>query len=79
MLDKPRTPASTLRKAREIGLEARLEHVYEGNIPGEEGENTFCSSCGKKIIDRSGFFLRDMRMKEGKCDFCGEVLPGIWE
>ncbi len=79
MLDKPRTPVSTLRRAREIGLEAGLQFVYVGNIPGEEGENTFCPACGRKVIDRSGFSLRDVRVKEGKCDFCGENLPGIWK
>ena len=79
MLDKPRTPASTLRKARKIGLDAGLQYVYQGNIPGEEGENTFCAGCGRKVIDRSGFFLRDILLKEGKCGFCGEELPGVWK
>ena len=78
MLDRPRTPAATLRRAREIGFEEGLHYVYVGNIPGEEGESTFCPACSAKVIDRGGYFLRAMRVRDGSCDFCGEKLPGIW-
>jgi pyruvate formate lyase activating enzyme len=40
LLDVKPTPTESLRKAREIGLKAGLRYVYEGNIPGEGGENT---------------------------------------
>ncbi len=43
MMDRDSTPVATLRKAREIGLAEGLYYVYEGNIPGEGGENTYCS------------------------------------
>ena len=79
MLGRPKTPAATLRRAREIGFESGLRYVYVGNIPGEQGESTFCPGCGGKVIDRSGFFLRDVRVKDGRCEFCGERLPGIWK
>lgn len=78
MLDRPRTSVASLQRARDIGLEAGLRHVYVGNSSGEEGESTLCPACSRKVIDRSGFYLRDMRLKEGHCDFCGEKLPGIW-
>src|SRR5512136_2311591 len=42
MTDRPPTPASTLARARQIGLEAGLRYVYEGNVPGRGGENTCC-------------------------------------
>ena len=41
MLDRPPTPVATLRHARDIGFEAGLQYVYEGNVPGEGGENTY--------------------------------------
>ncbi|MBN1141204.1 MAG: AmmeMemoRadiSam system radical SAM enzyme [Deltaproteobacteria bacterium] len=78
MLDRPRTPAATLRRARELGLGAGLQFVYEGNLAGEEGEHTFCPGCGEKVIERSGFSLRKVRLSAGKCGFCGQVLAGIW-
>jgi len=42
MMDRDPAPVATLRKAREIGLAEGLHYVYEGNIPGEGGENTYC-------------------------------------
>jgi pyruvate formate lyase activating enzyme len=45
----PPTPVSTLEKARNTALSSGLEYVYIGNIPGHEGEHTFCPKCKKKF------------------------------
>ncbi|HFE53087.1 MAG TPA: AmmeMemoRadiSam system radical SAM enzyme, partial [Bacteroidetes bacterium] len=42
MTDVPATPISVLKRAREIGLEEGLRYVYSGNVPGDEGEHTYC-------------------------------------
>jgi pyruvate formate lyase activating enzyme len=78
LLDSPPTPVSTLRKARRIGLEAGLKYVYEGNIPGEGGENTLCPGCGKTIVERHGFRLLGVHLTSGCCGFCGAPVAGIW-
>lgn len=77
LFDKPRTPLITLRKAREIGLKAGLKYVYEGNVPGAGGENTLCPSCGALLIERIGFSLTHIRMKDSKCEKCGVRIDGI--
>jgi pyruvate formate lyase activating enzyme len=77
LLDRPRTPVKTLRMAREIGLEAGLKYVYEGNIPGEGCENTYCPSCGELMIERFGFTLRIVNMKNSACPKCGTVIAGV--
>lgn len=77
LVDKPRTPVSILRKARQIGLEAGLKYVYEGNVPGEGGENTYCPSCGQLLIERYGFTLMSVNMKDSKCTKCGTRIDGI--
>jgi len=74
----PPTPVSTLEKVRTLALSAGLEYVYIGNIPGHEAENTFCPSCKKMIIQRTGYMVREVNMKAGKCKFCGKPIPGIW-
>jgi len=74
----PPTPVSTLEKARAIALSAGLEYVYIGNVPGHEGENTFCPNCHKKIIQRIGFMVGEMHLNKGKCGYCGKPIPGIW-
>ncbi len=77
LLDRPRTPVSTLRKAREIGLKAGLRYVYEGNVPGEGGESTYCPSCGEVLIERFGFSLTRVEMKDGRCRKCGAAIDGV--
>jgi pyruvate formate lyase activating enzyme len=74
----PPTPVSTVEKARAVALSSGLEYVYIGNIPGHEGENTFCPKCKKVIIQRTGYMVGEIHMKRGKCGYCGKPIPGIW-
>ena len=74
----PPTPVSTVEKARAVALSSGLEYVYIGNIPGHEGENTFCPKCKKVIIQRTGYMVGETHMKGGKCGYCGKPIPGIW-
>ncbi len=74
----PRTPVSTLDQARETAMQAGLNHVYVARVTGHEGENTFCPGCGKKIIDRVGFVIDRVDMKDGRCLHCGREISGIW-
>ncbi len=78
LTDAPRTPVSTLRKARELGQAAGLRYVYTGNIPGDDGENTFCHSCGQKIVERTGYRVGAINIRDGRCAFCSVPAPGIW-
>jgi len=57
-MDRPATPVATLVRAREIGRQAGLRYVYVGNIPGEEGENTYCYACRELLIERLGYTIR---------------------
>jgi len=78
LLDRPVTPIETIRRARELGYEAGLHYVYTGNIPGDEGENTFCHNCRVLLIDRRGFQVNRNRITDGRCPECGAAVPGIW-
>jgi pyruvate formate lyase activating enzyme len=74
----PPTPVSTLEKARNTALSSGLEYVYIGNIPGHEGEHTFCPKCKKLLIRRTGYMVGENHLKGGKCEYCGKPIPGIW-
>ena len=74
----PPTPVSTLERNRKIALETGLEYVYIGNVPGHEGEKTFCPACKKVLILRQGYTITEVRLNKGKCRFCGRAIPGIW-
>jgi pyruvate formate lyase activating enzyme len=78
LLDAPRTSAETLRRARQIGLQAGLRHVYQGNIPGEGGENSYCHRCQQLLIERYGYAIKKNLLQAGCCS-CGEPLAGIWQ
>ena len=79
LTDKPRTPVKTLRKARDIGFETGLKYVYEGNVPGEGGENTYCHNCKKLLIKRFGFSIIENKLKDGRCSECGADIKGVWK
>jgi len=74
--DRPPTPKATIRRAREIGLEEGLRYVYEGNVSGEGGENTYCYACGALLIERFGLALVRNHLKDGKCPECGAQIDG---
>ena len=72
------TPPESIRKARDLGYEAGLQYVYTGNLPGDEGEKTFCHACGAVLVDRFGFNVSKNHLKNGHCPKCGVRVPGIW-
>jgi pyruvate formate lyase activating enzyme len=74
----PPTPIKTLEMARSIALEAGLHYPYIGNVPGHEGEHTYCPSCKKVLIRRVGYSIVENALDEGRCKFCRHTIPGIW-
>jgi pyruvate formate lyase activating enzyme len=77
LMDQPITPIETLKRARQIGFDAGLRYVYEGNIPGE-GEDTVCWSCKNALVSRIGFSVLENMVKDSKCKFCGASIEGVW-
>jgi pyruvate formate lyase activating enzyme len=79
MIDRPATPVATVMHAVEIGRQAGLHHVYAGNIPGNEGEETLCQNCQRVLIQRSGFRVNANRLANGHCPDCREAVAGVWQ
>lgn len=77
LTDSYSTPAETLVRAREIGLEAGLRYVYVGNVPGLDGENTYCWQCKKPVIERWGFTVSAYHVKGSACEYCGAKIDGV--
>jgi len=75
----PATPIEVLNKAHDIALAAGIRHVYIGNVPGTEYDDTYCPKCRKKIIERRGYTIISNAIKQGKCGFCGEQINGVWK
>ena len=74
MADHPSTPLDTLKRAYDIGRAEGLHHVFVGNVPGSDLENTFCPGCGHVVIERHGFAIRRTRLTNGACNSCGATI-----
>ncbi len=79
LTDRSRTPVKTLRRALEIGREEGLLFVYTGNVPGDEGEHTFCPKCGACVIRRLGFRVLSQDLDKGRCAKCKRDIPLVLE
>jgi pyruvate formate lyase activating enzyme len=78
LLNLPQTPVATLEKFRDRAMAKGLRYAYVGNVPGHEGNNTYCPGCGKIVILRRSFFVEKMDIKQGCCAYCGEKIAGVW-
>lgn len=77
MTEVQATPIDTLERALEIGRDAGLKFVYPGNVPGHDGENTICYSCGEMVVSRSGYHSRVLALDGSRCGSCGAELGFI--
>ncbi len=69
---------NTLERARKIALDEGLHFPYVGNLPGNDGEHTYCPGCGKVVIERVGYRIRSNRVRDGGCGHCARKLEGVW-
>jgi pyruvate formate lyase activating enzyme len=80
MTDVPRTPASTLTRAREIAQLAGLNYVYTGNVHDEAGGSTYCPSCEKRVIARDWYQINSYELTDtGECKHCAAQIPGRFQ
>jgi pyruvate formate lyase activating enzyme len=78
LLNLAPTPIETLTAARQAALEVGLRYVYVGNVPGHEGNHTYCPNCGRLIIQRAGMSTEAIKIIDGRCGYCGAPIAGVW-
>jgi len=80
MLDVPRTPSATLRRAQAIARHNGLQFVYTGNVHDTDGSSTYCPTCGNMVVERDWYVLGRYELTaDGACQFCGTQLPGCFD
>ncbi len=79
LLNLPPTPIATLEHARDLVMSKGIHYAFVGNVPGHEGNCTFCPKCKKMIIKRSGMFTTEIHLKNGKCEYCNYTIAGVWK
>lgn len=73
------TPVGTLEQAWKIALDEGLRFAYIGNVPGHPAEHTHCPECKTRLIERTGYKVQLVGLKDGACGKCGQKIPGIWK
>ncbi len=94
MTDKEPTPPESILRALDLGAKAGVKFRYAGNIRGQgfggrisSSEDTLCPACGKAVVRRSGFSVRDIKVNNDRlarppcvgCGFCGAHLPMVMQ
>jgi len=79
LLNLPPTPISTLERARDIAMSKGIHYAFVGNVPGHEGNCTYCPSCKKIVVKRTGMFTTEIHLKNGKCEYCNYPIQGVWK
>jgi pyruvate formate lyase activating enzyme len=73
---KPPTAVKKLEYAYESARK-RLNYVYIGNLPSEDGSHTFCPKCGSLLIERMYFQAICKGLEDNKCRKCGTEIPVV--
>ena len=66
----PPTPPETMEMAARIASE-KLKYVFVGNIDLGRWKNSVCPGCGKTLIDRTGYMVKEVALDGEKCRACG--------
>jgi pyruvate formate lyase activating enzyme len=79
MRDIPRTPATTLTRARSIAMKNGLHYVYTGNVHDPAGASTYCARCQTRVIERDWYELGEWNLgADGECLSCGARIAGVF-
>lgn len=78
LLSKPITSIQTLENAKNIAVQNGIKFCYIGNSDEKKYHTTYCTNCGKTLIERHRLNLSYIFMNGGKCPECDTLIPGIW-
>ena len=74
----PMTPVKTVEGARDAAVKEGVRYAYVGNLGDHPYGHTYCHACKTRLIERLGFNVREVLIKDGKCPKCAASIPGIW-
>lgn len=77
-MERPSTDLEVLLTAYRIARQ-KLHYVYLGNYYGTEGQNSYCSQCGRLLISRSGYHTSILHLENGHCQSCKTPFPLVDE
>ncbi len=78
MMDIPRTPESTVLRARHIAMSEGIKYCYVGNMLDKDGQATRCPACKTVLIQRDWHSITKMNISGGLCPTCGTAIAGVF-
>lgn len=80
MMDTAPTSIQTLIDCRNLALDMGLKYVYIGNTRNEDLQSTYCYNCGKVLIERNSYFVKENLISDnnGACPYCGSICKGVF-
>ena len=75
----PSTPIDTLDRIMDQCKKAGMRYFYMGNVMLNDYNDTVCPNCGKKLITRGGFSVRNRGVKGGVCTKCSAEIRGVFD
>eukprot|EP00792_Barthelona_sp_PAP020_P003780 TRINITY_DN1642_c1_g1_i1.p1 TRINITY_DN1642_c1_g1~~TRINITY_DN1642_c1_g1_i1.p1 ORF type:complete len:365 (+),score=77.65 TRINITY_DN1642_c1_g1_i1:128-1222(+) len=76
--DMKSTTMNTIQNAFAIGQKYGLKFIYIGNILSENGTDTFCPNCGKRVINRNCYRVLKQCLNEDHCPDCDYKIYGCF-
>ena len=74
----PPTDSDLMDAAKQIGINAGLQFVYEGNVSRDS--NTYCPVCGKTVVSREGYLGKLVGIDQrGRCYECDNKIIGVYK
>ncbi len=78
MLDKPHTPAATIKAAQKIALTSGIKYCYTGNVHDREGQTTYCPNCKAPLIERDWHCVNTNKLTNNNCPYCKQKIAGVF-
>ena len=78
MKNHKQTPLATVKRAREIAINAGIKYVYTGNVHNPEAETTFCPKCKTPLIERDWHNVNTNKIIKGNCYNCNSKIAGAF-
>jgi pyruvate formate lyase activating enzyme len=77
--EQPPTSEKRLQYAYRSAKEKGLSYVYIGNVPSEDGSNTYCPQCNNLLIERMHYQALLTGLKGNACKKCGTKINIVTE
>src|SRR3989344_1626098 len=63
----------------ELARKSGLNNIYFHNSHNDKALYTYCWSCKKLLVARTVFGILSNNIRNGRCAYCRQDIPGVWK